>query len=121
MNGRDMRNMAGQLDLSRVHRDNGVRGSNRDTKEPLVLKGRDKWDKPGQRGLSQLATGGTGGTPPKGGVPPVPSHSVPARIERLASRVDRLRPSHRDPEHFHVEKSEIVRAMLDLAEEAELR
>ena len=33
----------------------------------------------------------------------------------LAARIDRLRPSHRDPEAFHVEKSEIAAALRRLA------
>lgn len=36
----------------------------------------------------------------------------------LARRVARLQPSHRDPERFHEEKSEIAHALRELAKEA---
>lgn len=39
------------------------------------------------------------------------------QLEALAHRVDRLRPSHRDPERFHVEKSEVAHALRRLAAE----
>lgn len=41
--------------------------------------------------------------------------SVAPELDALADRVGRLRPSHRDPEAFHVEKSEIERALRRLA------
>ena len=39
------------------------------------------------------------------------------RLEELARRVARLRPSHRDPEAFHVEKSELAHELRRLAAE----
>lgn len=36
-------------------------------------------------------------------------------VREIALRVDRNLPSHRDPEAFHVEKSEIVAALRRLA------
>lgn len=38
-----------------------------------------------------------------------------ATIHELARRVARLAPCHRDPERFHIEKSEIVHALRRLA------
>ena len=37
----------------------------------------------------------------------------------LARRLERLRPSHRDPEQFHIEKSEIAAELRRLARAAE--
>lgn len=37
-----------------------------------------------------------------------PAAEIPSALEIIARRVARLAPSHRDPERFHVEKSEIV-------------
>lgn len=34
----------------------------------------------------------------------------------IAERLRRLRPSHRDPEHFHLEKDELTRALFRLAD-----
>lgn len=50
---------------------------------------------------------------------PVPSlpASVPAALAVLADRVRRLAPSIRDPERFHVDKSEIAHALDVLARE----
>ena len=50
---------------------------------------------------------------------PVPSlpASVPAALAVLADRVRRLAPSIRDPERFHVDKSEIEAALRRLARE----
>lgn len=42
-----------------------------------------------------------------------------AALERLAHAVRRLSPSHRDPERFHVDKSEIERELRRLARQAE--
>lgn len=39
-------------------------------------------------------------------------------LDELAYRVWRLRPDHRDPERFHVEKSQIVSELRKLAREA---
>lgn len=39
------------------------------------------------------------------------------QLTRLAARVARLTPSHRDPERFHVEKSEIAADLRRLARE----
>nr|WP_137830900.1 hypothetical protein [Methylobacterium sp. L1A1] len=41
--------------------------------------------------------------------------TVAPELDALADRVGRLRPSHRDPEAFHVEKDEIERALRRLA------
>ena len=38
------------------------------------------------------------------------------RLDDLARRVAALRPSHRDPERFHVEKSEIAHALRRIAD-----
>lgn len=43
----------------------------------------------------------------------------PATLHDLASAVRRLSPSHRDPERFHMDKSEIERALRRLARQAE--
>jgi hypothetical protein len=43
---------------------------------------------------------------------------APARLAALARRVGRLAPSHRDPERFHEDKSEIVAELHRLAREA---
>jgi hypothetical protein len=40
----------------------------------------------------------------------------PQRLQELASRVERNIPNHRDPEAFHVEKSEIARELRRLAD-----
>ena len=40
------------------------------------------------------------------------------RLAELAKRVRRLAPSHRDPERYHVEKSEIEHELRRLAREA---
>lgn len=42
-----------------------------------------------------------------------------AALERLAQAVRQLSPSHRDPERFHVDKSEIERELRRLARQAE--
>ena len=47
-----------------------------------------------------------------GGCTPRPLYQS---IEELAERVGRLVPSHRDPERFHVEKSEIVASLREVA------
>ncbi len=41
--------------------------------------------------------------------------ATPDELADLARRVDRLRPSHRDPESFHVEKGEIAEHLRALA------
>jgi len=77
---------------------------------------RDKRDTAGQVGFVPVnrgqAEGGTNGTPPfRGGVSRVvPSHvpDLPDRLAELARRVGRLSPSHREPERYHEEKSEIA-------------
>lgn len=43
--------------------------------------------------------------------PPRPA----AELERLAREVHRLAPSHRDPERFHLDRSEIVAGLRRLA------
>ncbi len=42
-----------------------------------------------------------------------------ATLDRLAARVRRLSPHHRDPERFHLDKSEIERELRRLARQAE--
>ena len=42
-------------------------------------------------------------------------------LEDLARRVDRLVPSHRDPERFHLEKSEVAAELRRLAYAADRR
>lgn len=54
------------------------------------------------------------GHPPLGGVP-CPEPTMPGALEALANRVRQLRPSHRDPEAFHEEKSEIEADLRRLA------
>ena len=39
------------------------------------------------------------------------------QLSRLAAKVARLTPNHRDPERFHVEKSEVVAELRRLARE----
>lgn len=41
-----------------------------------------------------------------------------ARLEAITSRLQRLAPCHRDPERFHVDKSEIVAELRRMAMEA---
>jgi hypothetical protein len=41
--------------------------------------------------------------------------SVSAELERLALAVQFLAPSRHDPEKFHIDKSEIVNSLRDLA------
>jgi hypothetical protein len=41
--------------------------------------------------------------------------SVSAELERLAIAVQFLAPSRHDPEKFHIDKSEIVNSLRDLA------
>ncbi|TWG94095.1 hypothetical protein L598_003900000040 [Mesorhizobium sp. J18] len=43
-------------------------------------------------------------------------YSVAEELERLALAVQFLAPSRSDPEKFHLEKSEIVNALRDLAQ-----
>lgn len=50
---------------------------------------------------------------PERAEPPRPA--VAPELDALADRVGRLRLSHRDPEAFHVEKSEIEAAIRQLA------
>lgn len=42
-----------------------------------------------------------------------------ATLRDLAGKVRRLSPHHRDPERFHLEKDEVVRALLRLAQRQE--
>ncbi len=60
-------------------------------------------------------------TPLKGGYPfypdPDPSR-LSDRLSDLAHRVRRLSPSHRDPERYHVEKSQIEHELRLLARQA---
>lgn len=48
-------------------------------------------------------------------VDPSPPLTPCRELERLARQVARLSPSHRDPEAFHVSKSEIVAELRRLA------
>ncbi len=58
-----------------------------------------------------------GGKPPLGGISRLPTSEGTALVD-LAERIRRLVPSHRDPERFHVEKSEIEHQLRRLAREA---
>lgn len=67
-------------------------------------------------------TGGAQPLPPKGGIYSVPPSGVRhtpvlvrSEIEDLAQRVRRLTVSHRDPERFHIDKSEIAHELHCLA------
>lgn len=52
-----------------------------------------------------------------GGREKAPIRNTSDQLSRLAARVARLTPSHRDPERFHVEKSEVVAELRRLARE----
>lgn len=45
--------------------------------------------------------------------------AAPADLEDLARRVDRLSPDHRDPERFHLDRSDIVAELRLLARSTE--
>ncbi|OQM77568.1 hypothetical protein BFN67_01655 [Pseudaminobacter manganicus] len=47
------------------------------------------------------------------------SGDLVAELERIALAVQFLFPSHTDPERFHVDKSEIVRSLRDLAAQSD--
>lgn len=47
--------------------------------------------------------------------------AAPAQARDLARRVRRLAPSHRDPEAYHIEKSEIAAELMTLARRMEGR
>lgn len=69
------------------------------------------------RDISRLSRSEAGqGTSPLKGVSPVPTPGGTA-LDEIAERVRRLVPSHRDPERFHVEKSEIEHELRRLARE----
>lgn len=66
--------------------------------------------------------GGGGGASntcsPRGGAKTAPKATDPAALaDELAARVSRLNVSHRDPERFHIEKSEIANALRVLADD----
>lgn len=70
------------------------------------------------RDISHLSRCEAGhGTSPLKGVSLVPTSEGTALVD-LAERIRRLVPSHRDPERFHVEKSEIEHQLRRLAREA---
>lgn len=46
-----------------------------------------------------------------------PAPPAPGTLDALAERVVRLSPSHRDPERFHEEKSEVAAELRRLARE----
>lgn len=92
------------------------------------MSGADKADKGGQIALvredGRQVPGRTNRTPPlKGGVfgvvRPLVREDLPGMLVDLAHRVRRLAPSHRDPESYHVEKSEIEHALRSLARQAQ--
>ena len=56
------------------------------------------------------------GQPPLGGVPLVPLSQSTDDLLRMAHAVERLAPSHRDPEAFHEAKSEIAYRLRMLAQ-----
>lgn len=49
---------------------------------------------------------------------PAPCPPFGVQLRNIAARVVRLSPSHRDPEAYHLEKSEIVADLRRLASEA---
>jgi hypothetical protein len=108
--------MAGNVNLKA-----GQTGTNRD-KCPAV-HGSNLRDKPGHFGTN-VPPSGTGtkrdkaGHPLKGVVSRLSRSECPDLVS-LADRVRRLVPSHRDPERFHVEKSEIEHALRQMAREIE--
>lgn len=67
------------------------------------------WRELEQRGVGR--EGSTAGSPASRAVGP----SLPDRLRDLAHHVQRLSPSHRDPERFHEDKSEIVAELRRLA------
>lgn len=48
-------------------------------------------------------------------VPPVPMAGQGGQLVELARRIERLAPSHRDPEAFHVERDEIAKTLRRMA------
>lgn len=79
-----------------------------------------KRDRPGHVPFVPVrgGTAGQTGHPPKGDVPatcPALSRSMGTALDDLAERLRRLRPSVRDPEAFHIEKSEIENELRMLA------
>ena len=50
--------------------------------------------------------------------PEFPGATDAATLKALAKRVMDNVPRHRDPEHFHVEKSEIAKTLNEIAERA---
>lgn len=76
-------------------------------------------------GGAAQGTGETNGTPPlRGGVFRVVSPCVPDlpdRLDALARHVGRLSPSHREPERYHEEKSEIAFELRVLARHVSTR
>lgn len=91
------------------------------------MTGRDNRDKGGISRLIPLASvAGMGrderDTPLKGGYPfyPDPNSSrISDQLAELAFRVRRLSPSHRNPESYHVEKSEIENELRSLSRQIE--
>ena len=71
---------------------------------------------PSYRGAG-VRRGANSGAAEKSGFPHHFRTSIasPDHVEQLARRVADLRPSHRDPERFHEEKSEIVHELHELA------
>jgi hypothetical protein len=67
------------------------------------------WRKFDQRGAGR--EGPTAGSPASRAVGP----SLPDRLRDLAHQVQRLSPSHRNPEGFHEDKSEIVAELRRMA------
>lgn len=87
------------------------------------------WDNRDNAGISRfiplVSKGGMGrderDTPLKGGYPFYPDPDLSRfsdRLSELAHRVRRLSPSHRDPESYHVEKSEIEHELRRLARQS---
>ena len=71
-----------------------------------------------ERDMSRLSRCEAGhGTSPLKGVSRVPT-TTGTTLDEIAERIRRLVPSHRDPERFHVEKSEIEHDLRRLAREA---
>ena len=83
---------------------------------------RDKRDVGEKSRVSRWGQDGTNGTPPKGGVPHVSrnvsrSQSMSRTLDDLAYRLRRLSPSHRNPHHYHEEKSEIENELRKISKE----
>ena len=85
------------------------------------MKGERDWSKL-ERQMPTLADGASVDRRGQGREGPTAGHhsraggpSLPEVLQELAGQVQRLSPSHRDPERFHEDKSEIVAELRRLA------